>query len=198
MSTIGEAADHLFITERRFYELLDQQIVSRMPAGQYDLNVVREQYLTHIRSVAAGRTAEDGIGLSVERARVAKSQADAMEMKNARDRRELLPRTDVHLSVTEAFSRVRAKLLALPSKIAPTIFGLASIAEVRDIVTKAIHEALAELSSTTIAGIPVPAESGSGDAGGGTGLVGSVGTAPGPARKSVGRHGAAAKPRSKR
>lgn len=157
MATVAEAADHLFLSERRFYELLDQGVVDRAGPGAYDLDVVREQYLEHIRGVAAGRTSgEDGLDLTAERARLAKEQADALEMKNARERGELLPRDDVHLSVTEAFTRVRAKLLALPSKLAPTVYGLNSIAEVRDKITNGVTEALAELSGTTVAGVSAP------------------------------------------
>jgi phage terminase Nu1 subunit (DNA packaging protein) len=159
MATVAEAAEHLFLSERRFYELLDQSVVTRMPASQYDLDIVREQYVEHLRGVAAGRTSgEDGLDLTAERARLAKEQADAQEMKNARERADLLPRDDVHLSVTESFTRVRAKLLSLPSKLAPMVFSLATLAEVRDVITKAINEALAELSSTTVAGVSAPVD----------------------------------------
>lgn len=157
MATVAEAAEHLFLSERRFYELLDQGVVDRARPGAYDLDIVREQYLEHIRGVAAGRTSgPDGLDLTAERARVAKEQADQLEMKNARDRGELLPRDDVHLAVTDAFTRVRAKLLALPSKVAPTAFGLGTIAELKDAFTRAINEALAELSATVVARVPPP------------------------------------------
>lgn len=152
MATVAEAAAHLFLSERRFYELLDKGVVDRAGPGAYDLDVVREQYIANLQDVAAGRSAGgEGLDLTAERARVAKEQADQLEMKNAKERGELLPRDDVHMAVTESFTRVRAKLLALPSKVAPMAFGLGSIAELKDAITRAINEALAELSSTVVA-----------------------------------------------
>lgn len=56
MVTIVEAARHLSMSERRFRELLDLDIIIRQPRGQYNLDVVRRQYLTHLRAVIAWRT----------------------------------------------------------------------------------------------------------------------------------------------
>ncbi len=186
MATVSDCANHLFISERRFREILDQGIVDRQPAGSYDLDVVREQYITHLREVAAGRSSSaDGLDLTKERARLASEQADAQEMKNAASRGELLARGDVHAAVTEAFARVRAKLLALPSKIAPVAYGLPTIAEVRDKITDGVSEALSELSATRIAGVPA-SELAEGGAGRGSGLVGRVRAAAEPDGEPVG------------
>jgi hypothetical protein len=188
MATIDETADHIFISSRRFHELLAQGVIDKQGRGEYELDVVREQYIEHLRSVAAGRGSADGaFDLTEERARLAKEQADAQEMKNAVARGELLPKLDVHVAVVEAFSRVRAKLLSLPSKVAPVIFGLGSIAEVREKVTDGISEALAELSGTRIAGVPASEFDQSGGDGGRAGLVDGADAAAEPKRKPVGR-----------
>jgi len=153
MATVAEAAGHIFLSERRLYELLDKGAIERADKGGYELERVRRQYIEHLRLEAAGRgSGEDGLSLERERARLASEQADAQEMKNAVTRGELLPRDDVHKAVTGAFARVRAKLLALPSKIAPRVVGQRSTAAVKEKISDAVNEALRELAGTQIAG----------------------------------------------
>lgn len=153
MATVAEAAEHLFLSERRFYELLGEGVITRAGPGAYELELVREQYIEHLREAAAGRQAEPGaLDLAGERARLASAQADGQEMRNAAARRELLPREDVHMAVAGAFARVRAKLLGLPSKVAPLTIGMKTPAAAKAVLEKHIHEALRELATTEIAG----------------------------------------------
>lgn len=153
MATVADCAAHLFLTERRFYELLGDGTIDRKPANGYDLDVVREQYIENLREVGAGRSSGEGPDLTAERARLAKEQADAQEMKNAASRGELIARADVSAVVTASFARVRARLLALPSKIAPLVLGLTSLAEIKEKISDAINEALAELASTVVVAV---------------------------------------------
>jgi hypothetical protein len=88
--------------------------------------------------------------LGDERARLAKEQADGLAMKNAQLRGELLPRDEVAAAVQAAFSRVKAKLLAIPTKSAPVLAGVASPMQVKTRLTESIHEALAELKATEV------------------------------------------------
>jgi hypothetical protein len=89
-----------------------------------------------------------------ERALVAREQWIGQRMKNAAARRLLLPRDEVTAAVQAAFARVRARLLAIPTKAAPQVVLLKTIAEVKALLTALIHEALQELSETEV----VPAE----------------------------------------
>lgn len=171
MSTVAQAADHLFVSERRFYEMIDQRIITRCDPGDYDLDRVRKQCFDHLRQVAAGRAGNSDAALSAERARLAKQQADAQEMKNSTSRGDLLPREEVHVAVTGSFARVRTKMLAIPSKVAPLILGLGSVAEIRDKLTDVTHEALAELAATKVVRVSQD-RGGRGGRGRGAGLVG--------------------------
>ncbi len=101
------------------------------------------------RGDGEGRTA-----LAAERARLACAQADMQEMKNAALRGALLPRDEVTAAVQAAFARVRARLLAIPTRAAPRVVLLKGIAEVKALLTALVHEALQELSETKV----VPAE----------------------------------------
>ena len=89
-----------------------------------------------------------------ERARLAHEPWIGQRLTNAAARQLLLPRDEVTAAVQAAFSRVRARLLAIPTKAAPQVVLLKTVAEVKALLTTLIHEALQELSETEI----VPAE----------------------------------------
>lgn len=78
------------------------------------------------------------------------AEADAQEMKNALMRRDLLRREDVDAAATAAFARVRARLLAVPPKVAPVVVTDGEPAIAERTVRAAIYEALKELSDSTL------------------------------------------------
>lgn len=91
-----------------------------------------------------------GKTIDQHKARLASEKADEAAMRNAERRRELLPRVEVALAVQGAFARVRAKLLALPSRCAPAISSMKSPVAIQEKLTELVHEALAELAGTKV------------------------------------------------
>lgn len=152
-------------------------------------------------SVAAG--AGKGKSIDQHKARLAAEKADEATMKNAERRRELLPRAEVALAVQGAFARVRAKMLALPSKCAPAISAMKSPVAIQEKLTELVHEALGELAGTTVAAEPAGAGSAPhgadvGDRGDRAGLVAGVRAAAAADGEPMGGHEAQAKPRGQR
>jgi phage terminase Nu1 subunit (DNA packaging protein) len=191
MATIAECAKHLFMDERRFKQLLDEGVITRQARASYDMEAVREQYIRHQREVSAGRVISGDLDPAQERARKDKELADKTALTNAATRRDLLPRSEVHVAVTSSFARVRSKMLALPTKLAPLVLGATSMAVIREKISDGINEALAELAATRIAG--VPADDGEpSDTGRGTGLVADAGATADADGEPVGRQGKAA------
>lgn len=118
---------------------------------EFDLRASVTAYCAHLREIAAGRSnGEDGPDLVAERARLAKEQADAQEMKNAMMRGELLKREDVDAAVVAAFSRVRTRMIGLPPKLAPVVMTAESPAEAQRMMRESVYEALRELSETAV------------------------------------------------
>jgi hypothetical protein len=74
-------------------------------------------------------------------------------MENATSRGELLPRADVVSALQAVFARCRARLLSLPTKLAPLIVGEQSPAVVQDRITQGVHEALEELRGLKLVAI---------------------------------------------
>ena len=73
--------------------------------------------------------------------------ADLKELKLRILRGEYIRASDVEKKQADEISRVRTKLLAVPSKLARRLSGQAFTAqEVNDVLTEAMNEALNELS----------------------------------------------------
>lgn len=86
-----------------------------------------------------------------ERARKDKELADAKAMDNEVRRGQLLERADVDMAVMAAFARVRAKLLAIPSKAAPLVVQGMDAAEIEHLLRSQVSKTLQELSETDVA-----------------------------------------------
>lgn len=191
-ATTGQVARLIGVTERA---IAGRKADGRVPThadGGLDLRTIVQAGIDALAQ--RQKAASDGgdLDLNAERARLAKEQADAQEMKNAVTRGELIPRPDVVASMQIAFANARARLLSLPSKAAPLVLGLDSPAAVRDTLTDLIHECCGELAATrAIPDAPErPADGGGGD--GGDAGVGAAAEADGervgrPASRAVGR-----------
>ena len=157
MATQREVASHLSLDHSAVSRMLSAgELPSRGGRGNLDLDACREAYIRRLREQAAGRMGHEGesLDLATERARLAAAQADAQAMKNATSRGELLPRADVTAAVQMAFARVRARLLAIPSRAAPIVVPMTSAQEVQAKLTDLVHEALAELAATQVTYAP--------------------------------------------
>ena len=147
MATQKQCAAHLFMSTERFNVLLNDGVIERMPAGKYELDTIREQYIKHVRDIASGRSGnmKANLDLTEERARLAKEQADSQEMKNSVQRGSLVQIDDVVDIVEEQFIDLRAKLLGMPTKIAPLVFASSDLREAKSIFEEGVLEALDEL-----------------------------------------------------
>lgn len=109
----------------------------------YDLEATVQNYVTHLRSIAAGwGTADQAANLTAERTRLAKEQADAQAIKNAKLRGDLIEAKEVERGWSDLLRKLRAHLLAIPPRLRQTLELSAADAEVID---RAVREALTEL-----------------------------------------------------
>lgn len=145
MATLHEVAAHLGITIKYVQDLIANGTISKKGRGEYDLDECRQSYISRLRESAAGRANAGELNLTDERARLSKEQADAKEMENAIERGELVYIEDVAKRFEEGLSKVRAKLLSIPTKIAPEAAAAENAKEVQRLIENAIIEALNEL-----------------------------------------------------
>ena len=109
----------------------------------------------------------DTLDLNVERARLAKEQADKCEMENEEKRGRLIDAEKVSVWWVQIITNAKSKLLAVPTKAAPLVLGCKNLAQAKDILEKLIHDTLSELSATnpvsitggeSVAGVETAAE----------------------------------------
>ena len=149
MATVAESAAHIFLSVVRFQEFVAKGVITRAERGAYDLGVVREEYIKHIRKKASNRPG-DGAGLTEARAELAREQSAALALKNAVARGEYVPLEMIMRGVDMIHATFRERCLAIPGKIA-TGCEMRTRGEVEDLIRAEIYEALDELSRTAVA-----------------------------------------------
>lgn len=135
----------LGLTSGALTDLKKRGIAVHLGHDAYDLEATVRAYVTHLRGIASGRGGEEQTAnLTAERARLAKEQADAQALKNAALRRELVPAADVERAWGDVLRQVRARILAVPSRLRQALdLTTADI----DVIDRELREALTELGN---------------------------------------------------
>jgi phage terminase Nu1 subunit (DNA packaging protein) len=124
-------------------DLKKREIAVHIAHDAYDLEETVRRYVKHLRGIAAGwGTAEQAANLTTERARLAKEQADAQALKNAALRGELVKAEDVERQWSDVLRQVRARILAVPSRLRQALDLRPEAAEAID---RELRDALTEL-----------------------------------------------------
>jgi len=146
MATLQQVAAHLGVSTKTVQDLLENGTIQKQGRGEYDLDTCLKAYITRLREMATMRVGNGDLNLTDERARLAKEQADAKEMENAITRGELVYIEDVAKRVEVALSKVKIKILAIPTKVAPEAAAADDAKEVQALIERHIIEALNELA----------------------------------------------------
>ena len=138
--TQAEIAEHLDISDRRVRELAAEWAVD---SRELTLNEWRLRYLRKLREEAAGRAGTGDLDLVSERARLAKAQADRIEMQNAVTRKQLAPTELIEEVLARAGTRAAKLLDTIPGELkrrAPQLTA-DDIAVVAGVIAKARNTA---------------------------------------------------------
>lgn len=145
--TQAQVADVAGLTTRRLRQLESEDSgPPRLSKGGYSAHEFG-QWL-RARIVGDCGVANDGkaYDYDAERARLTKAQADKTELEVAELRAELVrvPLVETHWQAMIA--AMRARLVGLPSKIAPQVAGPDDLTRVQDMIQAGVYEALAEIA----------------------------------------------------
>jgi terminase small subunit / prophage DNA-packing protein len=101
---------------------------------------------------AAQNAVGDTASLDIEEARRRKLAAEAamVELDLAKRRGEVIEIEEVAGVVGDDYANVRAKLLSLPTKLAPQLIGIEDPAECKALIERGVSEALEELTADGI------------------------------------------------
>jgi phage terminase Nu1 subunit (DNA packaging protein) len=139
----------LDLTPQRVNQLVKEGIVPRAERGRYELVPVVRAYVKYLRDRAVKGDVH-GDGYSVQRTRLIKARADLAEMEKAQMENSLIPAEDVKEAWVEVLSACRAKLLSLPTKVAPEVFAAKELNDVKGILKETVNEALLELANVKV------------------------------------------------
>ena len=138
-----EAANFLNLSKSTFFRLIEAGIIPRSDDGNYILGEVVEAYW---------RNQFDSEGLRAAQTRLVTAQAELKEAELAEQRGELHRASVVQKIWSERNINIRAKLLAIPTKISPELVGkdlLTIQAKLKDAVNETLEE-LADYDSGRI------------------------------------------------
>jgi hypothetical protein len=80
-------------------------------------------------------------------ARLVKAKADEKELQVARLKGELIPTDEAKRRWASYIAGAKARLLSLPSKLAPAVIGVDKLNEVKNILSEGVRDVLTELST---------------------------------------------------
>ena len=113
--TASELADHLGVSPRSVTELGRRGIAVRAGPGRWRLRESVRRYCDDLRQRGGGVAV--AASAAAERGRLAKEQADAIALKNARLRGSLVDAEAVQREWGAVLTAVRSGCLAIPSRV---------------------------------------------------------------------------------
>jgi hypothetical protein len=158
VATTEEAAEHLFMSLQRFWQLQRAGVIPRFPAHEVDLDLCRAAYLEHLREGAAGRQKADKpkrgrLDLEQEKAKVQARMAARLDIELERLRGTLVDARELRAALAVVDGVVKDRLLAVPLAAAERAAeaaakdGAQGVARVYD---EAIRAALTALASMQV------------------------------------------------
>ncbi len=135
------------VSERRVAAVRGEGRLPLTEAGRIDGN----ELLRRGWDASLAETRQDEpTGLEANRARESKLRGDRLDLINRQLRSELIAADEVEAIVGGVVDGVRAKILAVPSSVAPRVAISTDPIAVREMLTEAVHDALRELSQGEI------------------------------------------------
>lgn len=146
---VGTLARLFSLTAVRVQQLAKDGIVIKAERGRYDLWGSIRGYIKFLqeRRVNQWDGGEKGDDWQKERARLTRAKADMAEMQAAILKGTVHEASAVEAVWTDHLMACRAKLLAMPKKLAPRVQGTDKITAIEAEIDAAVTEALNELAA---------------------------------------------------
>jgi phage terminase Nu1 subunit (DNA packaging protein) len=153
---VEKVAEALNLKPRRVQYLVKEGLPTE-GRGQYDPVKCLLWYVRYLQNKLKSKAIETGDGVYLpereERVRRLRADSEMKELNLAERRKKLVSIIDMERAVTELVLTTKARMLAVPARIAPEIVGETSRLMIEAKIDKAIKEALVQLSKGPDAGI---------------------------------------------
>lgn len=137
-------ARFLDITERRVRQLRDENVIAEVHPGLYNLKDTNHRYINYLRK--RNPESEESISYNTERAKLVRAKRLNEELELKLRENQLHSTEDVETVMTDMLVNFKARLLAIPAKLAPIMSKKTSQSEIAQILKGSIIDALNELS----------------------------------------------------
>lgn len=141
---VATIAQLLNISPRRVQQLAREGVIPRAENGRYALVASVQGYVKYLQERSVSRDADEET--LHERRRLVKMQADKLEFEIGRLTSELVPTGEVGRAWARLAAAFRARMLALPSRLAAELAAEPDPNVVKARLEDEIHDALEELS----------------------------------------------------
>lgn len=141
-------AKALNLTTRRVHQLKAEGLPT-VGRGQYELGPCMAWYIRYLQNALEKRGPNvnpDTPDLLAEKTRLAREQGDKLAIENSIKRGELVYVNDVVQTWADHIASARAKLLAMPTKLAPQLVSQSNANVIASRIREEIDNALDELS----------------------------------------------------
>lgn len=137
------------LTTRRIRQLENEGVIQKIARGKYSLQDNIKSYITYIKASAdlkENKTEEGKIDYDQEHALLERRKREKMELELAAMRGTMHYSEDVERVMNDMLSNFKAKILALPSRAAPRLITLSTIADIQEVLQNEVLDALNEMS----------------------------------------------------
>lgn len=135
------------VTDRRIRQFVEEGIIDRVGHGRFDVVDTVNKYITHLR-MASDQLDENDVTESLEYEKYLheKAKREKAEIELAHIKGNMHSAIEVEKVMNNMLASFRARMLSLPSKIAPTLANQ-EVADIEKLIEAQVHEALIELSN---------------------------------------------------
>ncbi len=137
------------LTSRRIRQLENEGVIKKIARGKYSLQDNIKSYITFIKTssdLKENKTEEGKIDYDEEHALLERRKREKIELELAAMRGTMHFSEDVQRVMNDMLSNFKAKILALPSRVAPRLMGIDTIADIQETLQSEVLEVLGELS----------------------------------------------------
>lgn len=139
--TEAELAAFLGIVTSRIRTLHREGVMVKAGRGRFDVRASLANYLSRLREGAVKGGGQVPDDLKAEKLRLARQQADKLELANAAARGELVRSADVEREWSNVLRDVRSTMLAVPSRVGSKLAHLSAhdVAEIDSEIKAALE-----------------------------------------------------------
>ncbi|WP_270501329.1 hypothetical protein [Clostridium butyricum] len=137
------------LTTRRIRQLENEGVIQKIARGKYSLQDNIKSYITYIKASAdlkENKTEAGKIDYDEEHALLERRKREKIELELAAMRGTMHYSEDVERVMNDMLSNFKARILALPSRAAPRLITLSTIADIQEILQNEVLDALNEMS----------------------------------------------------